>query len=1009
MSTSTKTKSSSSKQTPSFNTTNTNATNTTPTPKVTQTLPPTELQQVFSWIHSHLALVIAIVVIIFCTWLSLRIYFWKKRQAAIAAAVAKVNSPGVAGAQASANPVVLPVATTTDILLAEKAAALEISAFAGFKKRDPRERTVINVHVPASNAEDELLVTKGEVVVVLESFPNGYCRVYNTATAQTGLVPGFCLEGVQELHLLAISATAAYNNPNLSSPSVVVKAESPSLITPEEMGTPTQLTGKEAQSHVVKEDNAFYSAPPAYAEKDDTEDKSNTMVVETSPAEVNSPIQGEPQIESISGSNETNTVDTTLTPIDPFDPKGNDYNFIRESKTDNKKNSNDNLQLGIDLVKNDVENKSSDHIAENKTAKQPAKRHEEVVSIKKIPNSRWVIALTSRDHEFWHNRDLKLSVWDMPDELGEIIGSLMVEAFEESETEDRELIEENVTEMHEEVVVKKAPIFDEALSLEKRTALFNDLLKEKDISPFDTWEASLAKIINDRRYPLIKTLKERKDLFDLYCQNRARELKESNKKARESPKNLYLGLLKKFCNFRTTFDELTRKHRTDATFLGVKSQERKQLFDDYIKQLKAEEVERRTAEKDRIKNEFIELLRESNILTEKSRWDDVKHNFEKDSRSKAIRLNSEKQALFNEYIIELGVRDKVLHEKERMEKELRERKLREEESIKARLEEVNKQKKRLNSMNLRKGTILMKEEEEMFKNLLVDYVKSHLALFDDSIHIMEKDPRYKQLNNLTRQNKIRIFENYTESLLSNLTKSLSNLLEQVMEKTEILSVDWDIVYQLLKTNGSTIEKFRFEKDKVEENLKSWFENYKKILFQQCLEDYKLMLSENNFLKFFVKNEVQNFLSRKAEGEIDEEGDESVFDHIDLDQITKVLEEDNRYLVFVNFPDIQEQHLKKRVADLVNESYEEKGGTKDRTLTFKPGKKEEMKRSDKKEPTTVHREKRKRSLTPTSKDFSEKKPTDKSSFQKTSKSPNRYRTRSGSPSDRKKRDYDNRGH
>merc|ERR1711972_1318130 len=69
--------------------------------------------------------------------------------------------------------------------------------------------------------------------------------------------------------------------------------------------------------------------------------------------------------------------------------------------------------------------------------------------------------------------------------------------------------------------------------LEVRMAQFEELLEDKKISAFSTWERELHKIVFDPRY-LLLTSKERKQVFDKYVRERAEEeRKEKKAKAKE--------------------------------------------------------------------------------------------------------------------------------------------------------------------------------------------------------------------------------------------------------------------------------------------------------------------------------------------------------------------------------------------------------------------------------------------------------------------------------------------
>merc|ERR1711944_285767 len=73
----------------------------------------------------------------------------------------------------------------------------------------------------------------------------------------------------------------------------------------------------------------------------------------------------------------------------------------------------------------------------------------------------------------------------------------------------------------------------QVVPLEQRMKQFRDLLTEKEISAFSTWEKELHKIVFDPRY-LLLTSKERKQVFDRYVRDRAEEDRKKEKKRSRS-------------------------------------------------------------------------------------------------------------------------------------------------------------------------------------------------------------------------------------------------------------------------------------------------------------------------------------------------------------------------------------------------------------------------------------------------------------------------------------------
>ena len=56
------------------------------------------------------------------------------------------------------------------------------------------------------------------------------------------------------------------------------------------------------------------------------------------------------------------------------------------------------------------------------------------------------------------------------------------------------------------------------------------MLTEKDVNPMRPWDAELPKIINDPRYKGVKSLRERKELFDEHCKHLVREKRAKKNK-----------------------------------------------------------------------------------------------------------------------------------------------------------------------------------------------------------------------------------------------------------------------------------------------------------------------------------------------------------------------------------------------------------------------------------------------------------------------------------------------
>jgi hypothetical protein len=168
------------------------------------------------------------------------------------------------------------------------------------------------------------------------------------------------------------------------------------------------------------------------------------------------------------------------------------------------------------------------------------------------------------------------------------------------------------------------------------------LLREKDINHLHPWDTSLPLFVSDPRYVLLPSVTARRDAFDEYCRDRARELRQSNvKKEKEiaNPKDAFDGLLKEeVTSTRTSWSDFKRMWKKDRRFYGWgrDDREREKRFREFIKDLGESKCS--TAFKSRLvlkafsekraaaqnaEADFFVLLRESGMVVANSTWKEV--------------------------------------------------------------------------------------------------------------------------------------------------------------------------------------------------------------------------------------------------------------------------------------------------------------------------------------------------------------------------------------------------
>ena len=201
--------------------------------------------------------------------------------------------------------------------------------------------------------------------------------------------------------------------------------------------------------------------------------------------------------------------------------------------------------------------------------------------------------------------------------------------------------------------------------LEQRMKQFRELLTEKEISAFSTWEKELHKIVFDPRY-LLLTSKERKTVFEKYVRERAEEERREKKNRLKEKRDGFKQLLEEInLSTRTSFSEFASKNGKDDRFKGIeKRSERENMFNEFMSNLRRKEKEERAAKREQAKKDFVGLLKErGDIVDRHAHWSDVKKALESEDRFKAVDSSSQREDWFLDYVHQL--KDEHRREKDR--------------------------------------------------------------------------------------------------------------------------------------------------------------------------------------------------------------------------------------------------------------------------------------------------------------------------------------------------------
>ncbi|WVN88207.1 uncharacterized protein L203_103408 [Cryptococcus depauperatus CBS 7841] len=493
------------------------------------------------------------------------------------------------------------------------------------------------------------------------------------------------------------------------------------------------------------------------------------------------------------------------------------------------------------------------------------------------------------------------------------------------------------------------------VSMEEGRALFKALLIEKDISPFAPWEHSLPLFINDPRYVLLSSMKDRREVYEEYCREagRAKRLKKNiggnstSKNGNTDPEKEYKGLLaKEVTSTRMRWDDFRKNWKKDRRFyaFGRDDHQREKVFKQHLRDL----GERKRAAAQKAEEDFYSLLKESSIITSSSQWSLVKRNLSSDPRYDAVGSSSLREDLFNIYTRRLSsgstvasiaekcnladkeeaavsrlaeskapqseLSGKKESKEEAATRKIAERKTRAEASLGERENKVREERQRI-EMEMKKSRAGADKEEgeRLFGSLLVDVLRDNDVTWQEATNLLSPDPRFNHPS-LGSRDKMRLFEQH----IARISSKRSNALDKVFEQhTPALDAVYDDVYPHI-VEDPAVKRLGLQGQQLEDRWAAWCRTWE----TNARHDFDKMLGENSFVDFWSKMRKKqldenalkvNEQEEREEGEGLGEGGSAdltkLAKQIDLGEIKMVLMRDRRYRIFDHVPEKREQWLR----------------------------------------------------------------------------------------------------
>ncbi|KAJ1660996.1 hypothetical protein IWQ61_000150 [Dispira simplex] len=614
-----------------------------------------------------------------------------------------------------------------------------------------------------------------------------------------------------------------------------------------------------------------------------------------------------------------------------------------------------------------------------------------------VSGTPWTIVTTNANRVYYYNNETKVSEWQVPEEIADQVrvwttrtdgptitpptngvtsatesarptvdglpvqdGTEMTEEDMAYQLEQMEAGEENPESIHSDApasgvspndsISSKAGI-QQDLTPEESNQQFKQLLRDKNVSPFSTWEREFHHIINDPRYALVKTLKQRKELFDEYCAEKAAQKRASSsldQASDKNPRDAFRQLLTEHITSDTTlWREVQRKFRKHPAWLGLRStKEKEAIFRAHTTSLKESQARgRRTA--------FLQLLKDTPGIHARSRWHKCQSRLEHAPAYHAIATPHEREAIFQEYITSLNRpysrsrspslprsttsrRDRHGNRASPSPNSRESSRYREMESLRRRAREVERDRRAQRWHASQSREQAKREEiEQAFQAWLVDKVKTHRCDWSAVCDRLRREHWERNHGEIDRDRLHQLFKTHQRNLYDRRLKAFHDLLDQTVSDFKI---PWEDVYPRIASH-SQVEQLEV----TPEELKRLYSSYTEARYITAQQDLKQLVRENWFAQFQLRQALANesvchALRDKRTADIvaatlaEEEGRdaEEISQDMassrettslngflsDLKHLYQILARDSRYLAFHQFPEERDRIIRDALESMI---------------------------------------------------------------------------------------------
>lgn len=217
---------------------------------------------------------------------------------------------------------------------------------------------------------------------------------------------------------------------------------------------------------------------------------------------------------------------------------------------------------------------------------------------------------------------------------------------------------------------------------EEAIKAFKKLLADNNVQSDWDWPKTMKKIINDVRYKALKTVEERKAIFEEYIEQRRKQEEEERRQREKRLKDDFMLLLSecKQITSRSSYRKIVPLIENDHRFQAIDSDiQRRDYYEEFLYQLAKKERESSSNARRESMDNFRKLLQEQTdkgLITYKSVWRKVRELLKgMDAFEKIDKVD--RMVVWDNFIRELQHKEEERRERERKERKKIERKNRE--------------------------------------------------------------------------------------------------------------------------------------------------------------------------------------------------------------------------------------------------------------------------------------------------------------------------------------------